>query len=357
MLKPFLTLAVLIASVFSLHSQETRYSNIQTDLLFGFPVQHDESLKDAIQGPAYGVLLSWNRVDAKNNKFNTLFNHPERGFSFLYNDFNSDILGEGFGLLRHYTYNLTPKRKMDLKLTTAFGLGYVTKRFDPEMNPLNFALGSKLGVSAFLKLEYLQFFERQNLSLNTGVTLTHFSNMSYKNPNLGINTLAAFLGVQYKVDDVEVERAENNYTVDSSLKYRIMFRGGYNQSLLVDSELEPFYTASFGVAKTVNAYSTFVAGAEYINSEFLKAYAEAENIDSRDTSRIGVFGTYELTQNNFAFVTQVGVMVYQPIKYISRVYERLGFQYKLGKHFITEATLRVNLFRAEAGEIGIGYQF
>ena len=66
----------------------------------------DKKLKDAIDGNSFGVLLSYNAINTKNTTFNKLYNYPERGFSFLYQNFNSDVLGEVFGGYRHYNYNL-----------------------------------------------------------------------------------------------------------------------------------------------------------------------------------------------------------------------------------------------------------
>ena len=98
----FLLFTVLVNS----QTETIRHNNIQTDFFFGRPIEHDKKLKDAIDGNSYGILLSYNAINTKNTTFNKLYNYPERGFSFLYQNFNSDVLGEVFGGYRHYNYNL-----------------------------------------------------------------------------------------------------------------------------------------------------------------------------------------------------------------------------------------------------------
>ncbi|NLP58862.1 acyloxyacyl hydrolase [Lutibacter sp. B1] len=367
-MKKYYVIFPVLFLTFKTFSQNTtlRYSNFQTDLFIGIPIEHDKSLDKAIQGNAYGFLLSWNKVNSKNNKFNLLYNYPERGYSFLYQNLNSDILGEVYGGYRHFTYNLTPKRKNHLKLTTAFGLGYATKSYDEIHNDQNFAHGSKLLVSAYLKLQYFKLLERERLSLNTGMSLIHFSNISFKNPNLGLNTITFNLGINYKLEPVEIsipQEIENKENIDTSIHYNLTLRGGYNESKIIDSGLYPFYTVSFYGSKALNNYSTLTAGIDFFDAKFLKEYIKQQNENNGSNynesayRRVGVFVGHELPQHNFIFVTQIGVMVYEPHFYVSSVYERFGFKYKLSNHWFSEVTMKVNLFRAEALELGIGYKF
>ena len=358
-----------IAAFYTFHifsQNEERYNNFQTDFFIGFPIEHDKSLDNAIQGNAYGFLLSWNKINPNNNKFNHLFNFPERGYSFLYQNLNSDILGEVYGGYRHFTYNLTPNKKIHLKLTSAFGLGYATKSYDEITNNQNFAHGSKLLVSAYLKLQYFKLLAKERISLNAGASLIHFSNISFKNPNLGLNTVAVNLGINYQLDAVQISKENNplNEEInDKSIHYNLILRGGYNESLIVDSGLYPFYTVTFYGSKKINNYSTITAGIDLFNSKFLKKYIKTKNEEigtnhnPSDYQRVGIFIGHELPQHNFIFVSQIGYTIYYPYPYVGRVYERFGFKYKLSKHWFSEVTMKVNLFRAEALELGLGYKF
>jgi len=242
-------------------------------------------------------------------------------------------------------------------------LGYATKPYNEINNNKNFASGSHLLASAYFKFQYIQLFKDKNLSLNSSLNIIHFSNMSFKNPNLGINTLAFNIGVNYKLKPVEISKKDSIFKLDTTLKYHLMLRGGYNQSKVIGSDLYPFFTATFQLSKSINHYSTLTGGIEYFNAQFLTAYSKHINIKEgkdypeNNASRVGIFVGHQLTQNNFAFITQIGFYIYQPVPYESKVYERFGFHYKLNKHWFAEVSMKVNLFRAEALEFGLGYTF
>lgn len=360
-------IAITLLYGFTMYSQkENRHSNFKTDFFYGFLIEHDKSLNKAIQKNPYGVLLSYNYVNSKSSKFNELFNYPERGFSFLYQNFNSSVLGQGFAGYRHYTYNLSPKKKYNLKLTTAFGIGYVTKKYDAKKNPYNFAFGSNLQVSAYLKLQFYQLLLSKQLLLNAGVSLIHFSNTSYKNPNLGINTVALNLGVNYNLKKISIHKNKElleKENINKSLKYNLVIRAGLNESKIPNSGLFPFYTTTFYAQKSINPYSTVTFGVDFFNAHFLKKYikhinqTKKQNHNPNKYQRAGIFVGHELTQNRFAFISQIGYHVYAPFVYEFRIYERFGFKYKLSKHLFSEITLKANLFRAEGLEFGLGYQF
>jgi len=358
----FLLFTVLVNS----QTETIRHNNIQTDFFFGRPIEHDKKLKDAIDGNSYGVLLSYNTINTKNTTFNKLYNYPERGFSFLYQNFNSDVLGEVFGGYRHYNYNLKNTSNSSLKLISGFGLGYATESYNAVTNPNNHAIGSKLLASAYLKLQFFQFLKKERLSVITGVSLIHFSNIAFKNPNLGINTVNLNVGFNYLLEPIKFRPLKEEIAInelDKKLHFNLILRGGYNESLEIDSGVFPFYTVTFYASKSINKFSDITFGTDYFKSEFLKNHIKNKNLEEgksyneNDFARVGIFVGHELIQNNFSFVSQIGCTVYYPFPYVSRVYERFGLKYKLGKHLFSEVTMKINLFRAEALEIGLGYKF
>lgn len=368
MRKYFILIIALYSNYFVVFSQneENRFNSIQTDFFIGKPIEHDKKLNNAIQGNSYGILLSWNKTTSNPSEFNKLYNYPEKGYSFIYQNFNSTVLGEAFGTYRHYTYNLTSKKDNPLKLTTAFGLGYLTKKYDAINNNQNLAIGSKLNVSAYVKLQYFQFLIRDKLRLNTGLSLLHFSNVSIKNPNLGINTVSLNVGLNYTLNNEKNISNENSDILKlpiQPIKYNLVLRGGFNESLIENSGLYPFYTLSFYGSKKLNNYSTITAGVDFFDSKFLKNHIdyintiENKNYNENNYRRAGIFIGHELSQNNFAFISQIGYTFYSHYTYISKVYERFGFKHTLNKHLFSEVSLKVNLFRAEALELGVGYTF
>jgi len=359
-------IAFLLFSNFISAQKTPVFNSIETNFFIGKNIEHDKSLHNAIQGNSYGLMVLLNTPNNQKSEFNTLYNYPDKGFSLIYLNYNSPILGEAVGVYRHYAYTINQKHKNKLKLTTGFGLGYANTPYNATTNPENFALGSHLLVTAFLKLQYFQYLLNKQLSFTSGISLIHFSNIAFKNPNLGINTVSLHLGLKYQnqlsnrktqKDILPISNNQNKWN------YNLIFRTGYNESLIIDSGLFPFYTMSFYGNKFINNYSTITAGIDYFDSKFLKNYIQNKavennkNYNTNDYKRVGLFIGHELSQNHFAFVSQIGYTIYYPFPYVSRIYERFGFNYKLSKHFISEITLKVNLFRAEGLEFGFGYTF
>ncbi len=359
----FFFVVLFLANCFSQNNNKIS-ETIELDFFYGKLIEHDKKLKSAIQEDPFGFLISWNYIKNQPSEYNEMYNYPERGYSFLYENFNSSVLGEVYAGYRHYTYNLSPQKKNQLKLTTGFGIGYATEKYDEVSNNFNQAIGSNLLASAYVKLNYLQLFIDNKLSVNSGLSLIHFSNIGLKNPNLGINTIALNIGVKYDLQESDLIKQENDInSIDSKINYNLILRSGVNESLIIDSGLFPFFTATFYGSKKLNNYSAITAGLDFFNSRFLKQHIihlnqnESGNYSENEYNRGGIFIGHELTQNNFSFISQIGYTFYSPVPYVSNIYERFGFKYKLSNHLFSEVTMKVNLFRAEALEIGIGYKF
>lgn len=361
-MKKLIFILFVSSSVFA-QTENFRNSNFSADFFIGQPIEHDKKLKEAIDGLSYGFLLSWNQASSKNTKFNNLYNYPEKGFSLSYQNFNSDILGEVYSGYRHYNFHLNPSKNNQLFLTTGFGLAYATEKYDAIKNPKNLAIGSHLLAAAYLKFQFLNLFENKKFSINSSLGLFHYSNMSFKNPNLGINTITFSIGAVKFLDELPIKREKvKSINPAQPINYNFVVRSGYNESVEIGSGIYPFYTFSFYGSKQLSNYSNLTLGVDYFNSKFLKHFIKNENqIKGTDhnenkNDRAGIFIGHELTQNRFSFITQLGYTLYAPYVYESRIYERIGFKYNLGKHFFTEISLKVNLFRAEALELGIGYK-
>lgn len=341
-------------------------SAIQLDYFYGNIIEHSPELKPIIQSHPSGILFSWNNKNTENTEFNNTYNFPDFGFSFSYENFDNQSLGKVYSGYAHYNFYLTNRNaKNQVKLTSAFGLGYNTNPFDKITNTKNWAIGSKFLASAYLKLNYQREYILDKFGLNAGLMLIHYSNASFKAPNLGINTLALNVGVNYNLDEQEAAPEKNidKSKVNSPIAYNAIFRTGFNESLINGSGRYPFYTISFSAAKKLNYKSTISAGTDVFLATFMKEYIKHENSinettdQTADWKRVGIFVGHELNMETFSVLTQVGYHVYSPYKYVSGVYERFGFRKRFNEHLFADLSLKINLFRAEGLEFGIGYRF
>ncbi|MBV1887827.1 MAG: acyloxyacyl hydrolase [Urechidicola sp.] len=358
---------VFIFSSFFVYSQEDKNAiYIEFDYFYGNIIEHAPELKPIIQAHPTGFILSWNKKKLENSKFERSFNYPDFGFTASYQNFHNDVLGEVYSLYAHYNFYLLNRNfKNQLKLTSGFGLGYATTPFDKESNSKNWAIGSKFVASAYLKLMYERQYLIDNFGVNGGVTMLHYSNGSFNVPNLGINTVAASVGVNYNFDEQKTapERALESAYEKNKIRFGGTFRFGFNESLINDSGLFPFYTISAFAEKQLSYTSTVSLGSDLFLSTFMKDYIEWNNLqegtanETSDWKRVGIFVGYELNMDKFSVLGQVGYNVYYPYDYVSRIYERFGFRKHFGEHLFADLTLKINLFRAEGLEFGLGYRF
>ena len=340
---------------------QANHAYLEANAFFGMAIEHDKSLHTAIQGNPFGIMLSYNHKNTKEKEFLPYYNYSDFGFSILYENTNSTILGEMFGAYTHYNFylnNRNAKNKLDLRI--AFGLAYITNPYDAVSNPFNFALASKIAGTAYVKLNYQRFFYKQKIGFQTGISLIHFSNAGMKNPNLGLNTFALNFGFNYNFQKEEFIFGETkpNKKVHQKLKYNLIFRTGKNESKNIGSGSYPFYVGTFKMDKKINYKSTLTAGIDFFESKFLKNYIDEDEPQPNitNTKRIGIFVGHDLKIHKINAITQIGYNVYYPKKYVTRMYERIGFNHFITKHLFTELTLKINLFRAEMLEFGLGYQ-
>ncbi|MFK5878442.1 MAG: acyloxyacyl hydrolase [Flavobacteriaceae bacterium] len=358
---------IVVFSFFFGFSQEKKESSyIDFNYFYGNIIEHAPELKPIIQAHPTGFIFSWNKKKLGNSKFERTFNYPDFGLTASYQNFHTDVLGEVFSIYAHYNfYLLNRNSKNQLKLTSGFGLGYATSPFDKETNSKNWAIGSKFVASVYLKLMYERQYLFDNFGVSAGFTMLHYSNGSFSVPNLGINTVAATVGVNYNFDEVTSTLDRNLEIVayqKNPIRFGAAFRTGFNESLINGSGLYPFYTFTAFAEKKLSYTSTVSVGTDLFLSTFMKNYIEWDNIqqgtpnETADWKRVGIFVGYELNMEQFSVIGQVGYNVYYPYDYVSSVYERFGFRKYFGNHFFTDLTLKINMFRAEALEFGIGYR-
>lgn len=358
---------ILIFATLSSIAQE-KHSFFDFDSFYGVALEHDKSLSTAIQGNPYGFIAAYSIKNTADKDWLKYYNYPDFGFSALYQNTNSTILGEMYGLYTHYNFYLNNRNsKNKFQFRTAFGLGYISNPYHKVNNPFNYSLSTKFAGSAYFKLNYQREFFKGKLGFQTGLTIIHFSNAAFKNHNLGLNTIAINLGLNYNLNNKNYTftKKERTPKVKEKIKYNLLFRTGINESKIADSGQYPFYVGTIQVEKKINFKSTLNTGVDFFKADFLNKYLQQEkeletgipDNTNYKTNRIGIFVGHELYINHFSMVSQIGFNVYYPNKYVSRVYERFGFKTHLNKHIFTELTLKLNLFRAEGLEFGLGYQF
>ncbi|HMQ42986.1 MAG TPA: acyloxyacyl hydrolase [Mariniflexile sp.] len=356
------TLLMVQLCVFSQEKEHTYYFDVNN--FKGNIALHNNDILHLIQGHPQGVILSWNKKTYGFNAWEQRYNYPDYGATLIYQDLQNDVLGSNTSLYAHYNFYFLNR---NLMFRIGQGIAYTPKPYDKVTNYRNIAFGTHLLSSTFMMLNYKKERLIDNLGLQAGLSLIHYSNANVKAPNASINTIALNLGITYNLD---AEAPKFITTISESekekfsqpIKYNVVFRGGVNESDVVGSGQFPFYIVSGYADKRINAKSALQLGADVFFSNFLKeliyyqsvAFPEENVSGDEDYKRVGVFVGHELFINRTSLETQLGYYVYYPFDFEGRTYLRIGLKRYISEKWFGALTLKSHGAKAEAVELGIG---
>jgi hypothetical protein len=349
----------------SLIKAQTKPSDFTIDANYfgGNIMLHDNTLLHLTVGRPQGAVLSWNKLTNGDKFWQSRYNYPDYGLSFVHQDFGNPILGYNVSLNGHFNFYFL-KRRLMLRLGS--GIGYMSNPFDKETNPKNIAISTRLTSSTLVMLNY----KAENILFNkigfqAGLMFTHHSIGNIKSPNMGINTLAINMGLIYDFSKKEREfkPLADETAFSKKIQYNIVLRSGANQSDRVGTKRYPFLVFSGYAERKIAHTNSLQAGTDIFLSYFLKEYLRYESILDRgqtdpnaDFKRVGIFVGHELFINKFSFLTQVGYYLYYPNDFGERYYIRAGFKYYISKNIFGVASIKSHGADAEAFEFGIGYK-
>jgi hypothetical protein len=358
----FLLLLLLPALLFAQEKHEGRYS-VDVNYFYGNILPHSKAIQHLIFGHPDGVIISANRRAFGEKEWEALYNYPDVGLSFHYQDMKNPVLGNMYGLYGHYNFYFL---KRHLMLRLGQGLAYNTNPYDRETNFRNQAYSTHLMPSSYFMLNFQKADVWQGLGVQAGLTFIHHSNANMKAPNISTNTFAVTAGVNYIFAKDEVLKyippVTDSIKFTQPFKYNIALRGGINQSDLIGSKQYPYYAVSLYADKRWCRKSAFQLGTDVFWAKYLEEFIRyksiafpEEHIDgSTDYRRIGLFVGHELFVNSLSLETQAGIYIYSPFKNDGSLYQRIGLKYYFGSKIFAALSLKTHLAQAEVMEFGVG---
>ncbi|SDW47544.1 Lipid A 3-O-deacylase (PagL) [Lutibacter oricola] len=357
---------ILLFITYCFGYSQNKSSYIQTDYFYGNVLTANADTKAFLEGHPTGYIFSYNKRNFGNEKWHEHYNYPDFGYSFAYQNFHSDILGEVFSVYGHYNfYFFNRKAKNKLILRTGIGLAYANKPYDRVSNNKNIAFGTHLNSSTYFKLYYQRENIFKRIGVNAGLTFLHTSNSNVKSPNAGANIWGVTVGVNYNLDNtnqpIELVPSSEKIKFTQPIKYNLAIRGGINESEIIGTGQKPFFVVSAYADKRINRKSAIQFGADLYISPMLKDYYEVTNQrpnsnlgEVNSFSRIGVFVGHELFLNKLSIETALGYYVKYPFTYENRIYETLSLKRYINDRWFASVRLKAHIANAETVEFGIG---
>jgi len=343
-------------------AQEDKKIVIDANQFYGSVLLHNNDISHLIQAHPAGLILSYNKKTFGTEEWQELYNYPDLGYSFIYQDMNNDVLGKNYGLYAHYNFYFF---KRNLQFRIGQGIAYTTSPYDKETNFRNNAYGSDFMSSTYAMFNYHKENILKGMGFKAGISLIHYSNANFRAPNTSTNTFALNVGFTYDLDggkEVTYKTINNIKDYNEPIRYNFVFRGGLNESDVINMGQYPFYIFSAYADKRLGRKSGLQLGTDLFFSNFLKelikyksiAFPELNVKEDDDYKRVGVFVGHELYINKMSFVSQLGYYVYYPFDFEGRTYFRVGLKRYFSDKVFGAITLKSHGAKAEAVEFGIG---
>ncbi|MCH4821806.1 acyloxyacyl hydrolase [Gramella lutea] len=361
---PFLLLLCSFIS-FGQDEKPEKYYSFDANYFYGTIMEHNPDIAHLITDHPNGFLLSFNRKTYGLEKWESRYNYPDFGYSFIYQNMKNTYLGENYSVYGHFSFYAL---KRLLMFRIGQGIAYTTNPYDPDTNFINNAYGTRLLSSTYLMGNIKKENIIGGLGVNAGVTIIHYSNADTGSPNHSTNTFTLNFGLNYILDhnnqpDYIPRGEKEKYT--EPFHYNFSVRSGFNTSGVVGSPRLPFLTISAYADKVLNRKSTLQGGAELFFSRSLEefidykaaAFPQQGGTGEEDAKRVGIFVGHQLTFNKMSLITQLGYYVYYPYsEYVEQVYNRVGLQRKISENWWGSVTVRSHGANAEAVEFSLGYR-
>jgi len=361
-MKTFVCGIFLLLSGLMFAQDTAEYGAIDVSFIRSNILLHSPDLAQLITGHPEGVMISFSKKTNGNQEWESIYNYPDYGGYFLYQDFKNQKLGQGYAVGAHYTFYFL-KRHLSVKV--AQGLAMTTNPYNKITNSKNTAFGSKFMANTDFVINYKKENLIDNFGIQAGFTFTHFSVGRVKSPNSGLNTIGLNIGVNYNFREVQYRKIDTTLARQKffePIRFNFVFRSGVNESPVIGSGQKPFYHIGAYADKRLGRKSALQFGSELFlttaNKEYIKfksiAYPEEPMDADTDYKRVGVFIGHELFINRLSIEAQVGYYVYDPSKLDVDFYDRVGIKYYITKKIFGALAVKTHGFLAEALEFGVG---
>jgi hypothetical protein len=313
----------------------------------------------------------WKTADGTRS-WHRAFHFPGAGIALHYIPLgNPDQLGNAIGIYPFVNFPLGKyKRNFKLHMRYGWGIGWLTKSFDPLENHKNIAIGSHLNTCFSLRLNGMWTMGNSSY-LELGLGITHFSNGAARLPNLGINLPMVSVGYHFKAHEKYNPATRVPHDYKGVATDSLLATGKWHISALLvlgANDIDPPGGNRFGVAnvltymmKQASRKHRFGGGIDVMYSQAIHHKVVYDSIDVNagvaGAMQPGVKFCYELVLGRVSLPGEFGVYLYSKYKENGPIYNRFGIRYLAGEHVVLNFTLKTHFAKAEYWETGIGWRF
>ncbi len=335
---------------------------IEGKVQYGFIYPHNSLIEYLLKGNIHGVEVIFSTASKNRHPWESLYRYPRYGAGYNYTDYsNKDVLGKSHALFGFCEIPFFyPKNQFMANYKIDFGFAYNSKVFDPETNPLNQAISSR--INAFVGFDFnAEYTFNANNRIKFSLDLTHCSNGKIRSPNLGINTVTVSTAWAYSI--IPLDR---KYFIKPGLveNKRHIFETLLNVGLKRDDMLdERLYRINSVVGDYYYCFSPkygIGGGLDFFYDESLAPTKEHEDEvpgETKDNYQMGGHFCFMVRYGNFSVVMGMGHYLVATYHKYTPIYSRFGMRYAIKGRYMLNFTVKAHYAIADYVEWGIGYRF
>lgn len=348
-------LFMLISSVGYTQQREDVW--MEARLKGGFLIAHRSSMAHLGQQHALAGELSYYFRPNSERLWCDAYGNPYYGFTLFAGTVgNNDVLGSYYGGYGFMSFPFIQKGFYSFGGKIGIGLGYGTKRYDPETNIYNIAIGSHLNALINLAVESRFRFGENMLSLN--MDMTHFSNGATKVPNLGINI--PYVSVGYSRRIKEADEVPEGYVCkpyQKTFEFGVMGIGSLKQIYPTGGRNYGVFALNLVGRRFFNVKRGMEVSFDMMSKQSTMDYHADVEKTQLDLLQLGGFVGYIIPIDKLHVVIGMGAYLRDKYDPDGPLYHRLGLRYRLDNGINFNLTLKSHWAKADYVEYGIGYTF
>ncbi|MCB9246626.1 MAG: acyloxyacyl hydrolase [Flavobacteriales bacterium] len=353
----WIILFALLLTGYSSFSQNYRY-HLGASALPGFLIAHTPDSKN-LEAHTFGVEMQWTRRAITERPWAREYKDPRIGLNLLYMDLgNPDLTGRVFCIGPNFESAIIKTDRDQLRFRAGSGFGYITRKFDPFENRRNQAIGSNLNALIQFRLSWTHRFAQTPWESIFGIGGTHFSNGSFRVPNLGVNMPGLFIGLNYQFD-----QSEEAYDAQDTIRipeWTVYASYAFKERSL--AKQQPFHVFSIGLERIKRRSLTrqWRYGGELFfdkTHQFGKnPDGSLKNLSPDQFTEVAIFGGHQWLIYKVHLIVDLGAYLYKPSTDKFLIYERVGFKYQVSDKLYLRTTLKAHIAVADFIDWGIGYK-
>jgi len=304
-----------------------------------------------------GIEVNLTKEATGKNFWEKLYKYPSCGLSFFYSTLgNDDTFGREAALTYFFKIDLIRKEKFKFYNRTGIGLGYVNRTFDFNTNYRNVAVGSGLNVHFNMRWG-ADYTLTDHLEANLGFSFDHFSNANTAEPNLGINTLTGYMGLNYNLKQ-KTEKIDAPLPPHIRQNTAALFLSvGGKSTRTLSSAYFLTSSLSFELDRSVRRALHLGVGADlfYDSSQETQLSDKGLNYKPINDFQTGIHFSQTLRYRRVSLSLQQGFYIILKEKIENKpMYNRGIIKYRIGEKMWIRLAMKSHLVVLDYPEIGFG---